>query len=338
METVSSFLIITFVFCHLVFPAQKTTLHLDKPGVYVPLRQTGISESNCGFTKTETSAYFLKLKGITEAIGQNPVMNPPIGFDCKMDITYWECNLKKIYGIPAEISFFFRSWSLENGKEVQWINEPPEWAIQVNRLKAFIGSGYNLTTTEPNAAKPGFSRTKWEEAADRLNELFFAPGQKEHLATGLDRYKGEIVIVYRPDRPEYWKQVTIREVFDLLFAYWSLHPNQEASEAITKMLEDEYSHFSVSEHEGFAYYGDSGTISKVGTDATQLPVLCVNREYWDKKMPRSAVQLLSFYCPGDKDFIRNEKEERLRNNDGAYHLSRFLEEFDFMKLVPLIDK
>jgi len=338
MKTIFSFLIILVVFCHLLLPAQKTTLLLDKPGVYLPLRQPGVPESKYGFTKTETTAFFLKLKGITEAVGQNPVMNPPTGFDCKMDITFWECNLEEIYGIPAEISFFFRSWSLENGKEVQWINEPPEWAIQVNQLKAFIGGTYNVNTTEPNASKPGFNRTKWEEAADRLNDLFFAPGEKENLAPGVDRYKGEIIIVCHPDRPAYWKQVTIREVFDLLIAYWRLHPNQEASDAITKMLEDEYSHFSVSERESFAYYGDSGTISKVGIDATQLPVLCVNREYWDKKLPKSAVQLLSFYCPGDKDFIREGKDERLRNNDGAYHMSRFLEEFNFMKLVPLIDK
>jgi len=332
-----SFCLAIFVFEVLIGSAQKTTLLLDKPGIYLPLRQTGVPESNCGFTKTETTAFFLKLKGITVAIGQQPVMNPPKGFDCKTEVTYWTCNLKEIYGIPAEISFFFRSWSMENGKEIQWINEPPEWAIQVNRLKAFIGSGYNVTTSEPNAVKPGFSRTKWEDAADRLNELFFAPGEKEHLASGVDRYKGEIVIIYRSDRPAYWKQVTIREVFDLLLAYWRLNPNQESSEAITKMLEEEYSHFSVSERESFAYYGDSGTISKVGTDATQLPVLCVNREYWDKNLPRSAVQLLSFSCPGDKDFIREEKDERLRNDDGAYHLSRFLEEFDFRKLASLID-
>jgi hypothetical protein len=338
MKTFTSFLIISFVLCQQVLPAQKSKLLVDKPGNYLPLKQSVAPESNCGFSKTETAAFFQKLKGITEAIGQNPVMNPPKGFDCKTEVSYWTCSGKEIYGIPAEISFFFRSWSLENGKEIQWINEPPEWMIHVNLLKAFIGSGYKVTTSEPNAAKSGFSMEKWDNSADRLNELFFAPGEKEHLASGVDRYKGEIVIIYQPDRPEYWKQVTIREVFDLLLTYWRLNPNREASEAITKMLEDEYSHFSVSEREGFAYYGDSGTISKVGTDATQLPVLCVNREYWDKKLPRSAVQLLSFYCPADKDFVTNEKVERLRNNDGAYHLSRFLEEFDFRKLVPLIDK
>ena len=333
-----SFCLTFFVFEMLVLSAQQTTLLLDKPGVFIPLRQTGVPESNCGFSKTEIAANFQKLAKITEAVQQNPVMNPPQGFDCKTALTYWTCVPKETYCIPAEISFFFRSWSLENGKEAQWINEPPEWAIQVNRLKAFVGSGYKVTTSEPNAAKPGFSRIKWEEVADRLNELFFAPGEKEHLAPGVDRYKDEIVIIYRPDRPDYWKQVTIHEVFDLLLAYWSLHPNQESSDAITKMLEVEYSHFSVLEREGFAYYGDSGTISIVGTDATQLPVLCVNREYWDKNLPRSAVQILSLYCPGDKKFIRSEKEVRLENNDGAYHLSRFLEEFDFRKLVPLIDK
>ena len=117
MKTIFSFLIILFVCCHLVLQAQKISLLLDKPGVFISLRLTGVPESNCGFSKTESTAFFLKLKGITEAIGQNPVMNPPKGFDCKIDIPYWECNLEEIYGIPAEISFFFRSWSMETAKK-----------------------------------------------------------------------------------------------------------------------------------------------------------------------------------------------------------------------------
>ncbi|MEI8112907.1 MAG: hypothetical protein WCI54_04720 [Bacteroidia bacterium] len=333
-----SFCLAIFVFEALVGSAQKTKLLLDKPGIFETPEKTSLPESNCGFSKTEIAANFPKLKGITEAVRQNPVMNLPNGFDCKTDITYWTCNLKEIYGIPAEISFFFRSWSLENGKEVQWINEPPEWAIQINRLNSAKGSGFNVTSNPPENSDPGFNMERWEKAADRVNELFYPPGTKETLGKGIDRYKGEIVVIFNPDRPAYWLQVTIRETFGLLFDYYRSDPNQAMSAMILKVLEEEYSRFSEPERDGYAYYGDSNSISRIGSDSRELPIMRVNTAYWNKVLPRSAIQILSFYCPADKVFIREEKDERLINNDGAYHLSRFIEELTPGTFVPLIDK
>lgn len=323
---------------HLVLSAQESKLLLDKPGIFNTIQRGSVPEVDCGFTKAETIANFQKLAAIAETIRHNPVMSPPKGFDCKIDVTYWSCGHIEDYGIPEELSFFFRSWSLENGKEVQWINEPPEWAIQINRLKSAKGSGFNVTSNPPGNHKPGFNQELWEKAADRVNELFYLPGAKETLGKGIDRYKGESIVIYNPDRPAYWLPVTVREAFALLFDYYRQYPNQEFSTAILKILEEEYARFSESERDGTAYSGDSNSISRIGSDNSQLSLMRVNPACWNKNLPRSAIQFLTFYCPAYKDFIRNEKEERLRNNDGSYHLSRFIEALEISTFVPLIDK
>jgi len=63
-----------------------------------------------------------------------------------------------------------------------------------------------------------------------------------------------------------------------------------------------------------------------------------NPAYWNKHLPRSAIQILSFYYPADRDFLRKEKEEHLKDNFGSYHISRFVETLDFSVFPGLIDK
>ena len=97
---------------------------------------------------------------------------------------------------------------------------------------------------------------------------------------------------------------------------------------MVKELEKESARFSELELDGDAYYGDPGSISRIGSDSVELRVMRPNQAYWSKSLPRSAIQILSFYCPADKDFIKNEKEERLKYNNGEYHVSRFVEVLD----------
>jgi hypothetical protein len=67
-------------------------------------------------------------------------------------------------------------------------------------------------------------------------------------------------------------------------------------------------------------------------------LLHLNPAYWNKSLSRSAIQFLSFTCPADKDFITNEMEERLKNNNGDYHVSRFVKALDIITFTSIIDK
>ena len=86
------------------------------------------------------------------------------------------------------------------------------------------------------------------------------------------------------------------------------------------------------------FSSQSRPISKIGNDPDGDPIMRANPAYWNKSLPRSDIQILSFYYPADRDFLRKKKEERLKDNDGEYHISRFVESLDINTLVPLIDK
>jgi len=318
--------------------SQESKLLLDKPGAYITKYFSVYEQDQCNFTKTETTANYQKLLALTDVLRRNPVLNEIKGFDCVISKTREHCIPKDDYGIACQLTVAFCSWSLEKGIEICWTSEPPDWSMDVNRLRTFGASGFNVTTDEPSQTKPGFSMEQWEKAADKVNELFYMPGEKETMGSGIDRYKGDFIIIYNPARPAYWVQVTIRETFDLLFDYWRKHPNQLTSETMLKMLEKEYAVFSESERGGYAYFGDPNSIFRIGTDSKQLPVMRVNPAYWNKNLPRSAIQFISCNCPSDMKTIRSEKEERLKNNSGYYHLSRFIEALDITSFSAIIDK
>jgi len=318
--------------------AQDSTLLPDKPGTFKIMDLGVYTFYKCDYTAADTTDNYRKLTAIINTLRTNPVLGSPKGFDFLVLIGSWNCDAKNGYGIPVEIGFDFCSWSLVGGKEVKWSSKPPEWLLEMNRLKSFSGGGFTVITDTKDKSKQGFNKEQWEKASGKLNELFIMPGTKEQVEKGVDRYNKDFIIVYNPERPAYWKHVTIREVFDLLLDYWRKHPDGNTSTTIVKMLEREYSHFSEAERNGYAYYGDPTTLSRIVSDPKQLPVMRVNPAYWNKNLPRSAIQILSFHCPADKNIIRKEKEEQLKNNSGYYHLSRFIEALDLTIFPGMIDR
>ena len=324
------FFLVVIVFLATLNPmnAQESKLLSDKPGTFKLLDWGVYTHYNCGFTKAETTANYQELVRLTDAVRRNPVIGNPKGFDCHAVIYSQNCDLDQGYGIPCQISFEFRSWSLKNGKAVQWTVEPPSWSIYVNNLKSFTGSGFNFSSYPPSDMAAGFDLKPWENATRKVNQLFYQPGKKESIGRGVDRYNGETVIVFNPGRPAYWIPVTIREAFSQVFAYWKLNPDRIASEMVLKELQKEYDKFTETEREGFAYSGDPGSISGIGSDNRELPLMKVNPLYWDKSLPRSSIQILGFYCPADKESVRNEGEVQLKNNQGECYLNRFIESLD----------
>jgi hypothetical protein len=333
-------LLVVSCYCFLSQPArtQDTTLLLDKTGAFNILDLGAYIHRNCGYSGIDTTENFKKLLKVIDTILTNPVLSNPKGFDLRLLIGSWDCDQKNGYGIPVEMGFDFCSWSLVGDKEVKWNNNPPEWLLETNRLKSFNGGGFSVITDTKDKPKQGFNRKQWEEASDKLNELFVMPGKKETIGRGMDRYNKDFIIVYTPERPSYWLPVTIREAFDVLFDYWRKHPDEATATPILRMLEREYTRFSVEERNGYAYSGDPASVSRIGSDSKQLPVMKVNPAYWNKNMPRSAVQILSFHCPADKDKIRREKEEQMKSNNGNYHLSCFLEAIDLKIFPGLVDR
>ncbi len=141
---------------------------------------------------------------------------------------------------------------------------------------------------------------------------------------------------------EKWENAgeNVREAFSLLLGLLKLNPDQAIVDFTGKMVEDEYASFSESERDMYAYFSSTKSrgLSGISNDSTGDPIMRANPAYWNKSLPRSAIQIFLFYYPADKNFLRNEKEQQLKDNNGEYHISRFIEGLDINTLIPLIDR
>ncbi len=340
MKTVK-LLVLILICCHSFLKAQYGPLLLDKPGIFKVVNGSVYGISDNKFTKTETDANYKKLCSVAEVIHKSPAMSNLKGFDC--DATLIGSTLEKIngYGIPCFLEFMFRVWFNQDGKEVRWNVEAPHWDMNINRLRPLNdGKIFDFRTHYASVkTNPNYTPEKWEKAAENLREIFQVPKMKENLGNGIDRYNGETVVIYNPEREPYWIPVTVGEAFDLLLGFLKLDPNQAGVDFTAKMVEFEYASFSESERNMNAYVSSqSRPMSKIGNDPNGDPIMRANPAYWNKSLPRSAIQILSLSYPADRDFLRKEKERQLKDNNGEYHISRFVEALDINTLVQLIDR
>jgi len=324
--------------------AQDKLLLNEKPGTfkitYGALIGYGPDQygKSCDFTKAESDAATKNLVSQVDIFRRNPVLNDIKGFDGYCYLNSGRCNTKYGYGLPATPCFFFETWSLRKGKEVKQTVEPPQWRFEVNMTDKFCSNGFNVSdySNTYNPTNPAFTEKGANSSTVMLRELFFLPGVKEVVSPGIDRY-GDNLILFNPDRPEYWKQVTIREVFRLLLDYYKLLPDKIQVETMIPLLENEFSNFAETEKDGFAYFGNPESISRIGSVKNETPVMRPNPDYWDRKLPRSAIQFMWLEIP-TKEEVKRKLERNLKAEDGYYYVYRLLDELDVNTLLPAIQK
>lgn len=299
--------------------AQDSKLLTDKPGT-TKIENNGVYgegldnyNQKCIYTKLEADANYKKLLGLIDIFRINPVLAEQKGYDGIVLLGGGRCNSKFGYGIPCTMCFMFEQWRLRNGKVAKQTSEPPQWRFEVNMTEKF--NDFGLT--------------------NELNGLFYLPGVKEVVSPGIDRY-GDNIVIFNPGRPEYWKHVTIREVFRLLFDYYKLDPDKVAMETMMPILKNEFSNFSETEKDGFAYFGNPGSISRIGSASNETPVMRPNPEYWNRKLPRSAIQFMVLEIP-PKEVVKSKMDDRWKRQDGYYYVSRLLYELDVNTLQRAIE-
>jgi len=324
--------------------AQDKLLLYEKPGTfkitYGTLYGHGPDQYNksCGYTKAESDATTKNLVSLVDIFRRYPVLKDIKGFDGYCYLNGGRCNTKFGYGLPATPCFFFETWSLRKGKEVKQTVEPPQWRFEVNMTDKFCSNGFNVSdySNAYTPTNPAFSENGANKSTVALREIFFLPGAKVEVCPGIDRY-GDNLILYNPDRPVYWSQVTIREVFRLLFDYYKLDPDKIAMEIMVPQLENEFSNFSETEKDGFAYFGSQESVSRIGSVKNETPVMRPNPDYWDRKLPRSAIQFMWLEIP-TKEIVKSQMDDRWKRQDGYYYVSRLLYELDVNTLLLAIEK
>lgn len=329
-----------FLFNGLFLSAQVLTLIPDKIGTFKVINSSFLSFDVSRYGKPMLDASFQKLISVGNAVRKNPLISGMKGFDCDARVLGADFRQRNGYGIPSVMVFNFCCWYLEKGKVIRWNIEPPHWDILINQLNPFQAEGVFLyTSNKPwQNIRKGFNYELWVKSAENIREIFFQPGKKENIGRGIDRYNDETIVIFNPDREPYWIPVTVREAFNLIIQYWELCPNQAQVDFIGKQLRDEYAGFSESERDEYAHIDARSPISSIGIDKSGFPLMRANPAYWNKNLPPSAVQIISFFYPADKSYLKNEMEEQLKNNDGTYYRTQFVETLDINTLLPIIDK
>jgi hypothetical protein len=304
---------------HVLLHAQELPLILDKPGTFEILSRTDYVSSECGFTKSEINANLLKIKDVVNSVRKNPVLNDIKGFDGRARIYNVSCDEDGQYGVPSRISFEFAAWYRnKDGTESRGIIEPPEWTLIINELKA--------------------TANRWVFSADDIagdHRYFIIPLKKETIEKGIDVYAGECYVIYNPDRPPYWIPVTVKEVFIGMIESFKKDRDTTGRRYMIDLLKKEYAAIPESEVNKPAYYGGSETIAGISSIANFPPVVRVNPAYWDRNLPKSAIQFFFFRSIPNKEYHRNRMEECLKNNCISYHEIRFEASFGIENIRDL---
>lgn len=304
--------------------AQEFPLITDKQGTFKILSRTDYVGDDCGYTKAEITAHLQRITDLVTVVRQNPVLRDLKGFEGRARIHNLDCKEVSGFGIPASVSFEFASWFRnKDGAPVVTLIEPPAWPISINKAKPGWGSSYSHDT------KRGY---------------FTAPLKKMTVEPGIDVYDGEWFVIYDPSRPPYWITVTVNEAFAAVRESMNKWADDYGTRLQKEYVEKEYAEIPESERDNPAYFG--GGISRVthepNTDGQDnLRIVKVNPDYWNRTLPRSAIQIINFHSIQNKEYIRKLKEEYLEKNSISYNLKRFEEEFDIddiRNLVPLIGK
>jgi hypothetical protein len=306
--------------------AQELPLLTEKQGTFEILIRTDYVGYDCGFTKAEITANLERITGLVNVVRQNPVLTDLKGYDGRARIYNINCKYPGAYGIPSRISFEFASWyRLKDGTPARGLIEPPEWSLYINQAIPGWGASYG------HDARHGY---------------FTAPLRKKTPEPGIDVYDGEWFVIYDPARPPYWIPVTVNEAFAAVRESMNSEKDEVAAAYLKEYVEKEYAEIPESDRDKPAYFG--GGVSRVssehgygGQDSIFPYIVKVNPEYWNRELPRSAIQLINFNSVQNKDYLRRIKEEYLLNNSTSYNVKRFEESFDMddiRRLVPLIGK
>jgi hypothetical protein len=323
---------------------QSDSMLMNKPGSFKITNGnlsgfgTDSYGKNCSYTAIEEKDATTNLLSLINLFRQTPVLTNPMGFDGIGHFNTSACNSKYGYGIPCTVNLFFEAWLSRKGKVVKHIYEPPQFRIEVNRTDLFCSNGFTVASYS-NAYQPTnplYDEKAMNKATVALRELFFLPAVKEELCAGIDRY-GDTIVVFNTTRPAYWQQVTINEVFSLLFDYWITVPDNIASETMMNILHNEYHSFSEKERNGFAYMGNPESISKIGSAVNLTPVMRPNPAYWNRNISAAGIQFMVLGIPA-KESIKTKMEDQLKKQDDHYYVSRMLYDLDVIELLKVIAK
>lgn len=308
--------------------AQPSCWNSTKPGSWrfeSHLPSVGFKLRNGSVSASESVAFRQNIATLAEWFHQNhPMLKNPSGYDLRSLASYvwsdYSFKLDSEYGIPADMGFMFELFDSKNGK---WTVEPPQFSFEINNISGGIGGKFFT----PESIVDDGSRydvslsAKVDSALRVLREYFYVFPLKEQPCVGVDIYETyrnewqqmgrQVIVVFNHQRPPYWLPVTVKEVADALLTYYSLIQKKEIDRMVYEELKKEIAALSPQELASPAYSGhNSNLVLRINGNGSGLQLMRFNPAYWDRSVPSTVIQLMTFANPSHSEQEMEEQAER----------------------------
>ncbi len=333
----------------LTFPSQgqETQWLLNKAGKYrfeSHLPEKTYTLRNATLSSTVNIAFKQNVADVAEWFHQNhPMLLKPTGYDLRA-IAGWEWSDYSTisageYGIPANLDFLYEIFDSKGGK---WTIEPPQSGILIND----VSGGHDGWFFTPESIVEDGSRydlsqaDKVKKALQQLGWYFRAYPLKGQLCPGVNEYESypggrKTIVVFNPDRPPYWIPVTVKEMADAHLAYYSLFQKIEIDRMILDELKKEIAELSPEELAAPAFSGhDSHFVLKVNGRRQGLQIMKFNPAYWDKTLPQSTIQFMTFW---NVNISEQQQAEDLKRRGYPEYPQLFINQMDWNGVAGLIE-
>jgi hypothetical protein len=314
---------------HTLLYTQEPTALPEKPGTwsyaYLDDENTKMYCREFGMTPDEIALFRKKLDHIVTVLHQNPVMNNPRGVDPVVDsrplYPHGYKNHPENYGYIGEINFRLCMWFNSKGKDYRQTIEPPRVSIYLNNIVPLRTSAFNVGGPEGEDIKK----------AESLVLDICKPMKIKELAPGITLYDAALV-VNKQGRSLYLP-CSVSEAYKRLIAFYELAVKKEpVFQFMLDGIKKEYSTLTPAQLSSPAYFG--GMFSGITPEKNGDPLYLFNRDYFDRNLPKTAVQLIVF--PIDADYFRKESDF-VSNSFGFLRINQFQHTLDMNALVQLID-
>ena len=253
---------------------------------------------------SELAKYHATTEKLLAYLENQPVAQNPVGvtLEVKSRTAYNHYDhelypVKPDERVKAEVFIPFCSLFLKNGKVEAACDEVPHINVITNDERGVFESGMNYDQLDD------------KQAVNQYKEMFYLPGKLLDLGSGVflyNWYYKNRLVVSRSDRP-LWLPVTNREYIERMMVYSAASFKEgKSTQMVMDMLKAEIASIPP-EIMGLPCYVDRNaglllTEIVITGEISEFPVYKLNPDYFDKTLPRTAVQLITMTIEGHADF------------------------------------
>lgn len=318
--------------CHLLM-AQNSVPATEQPGgwnyeYYTESGKGGYrAEANYELTPAELSAFKKKISDVAEFLHQHPLTKEPIGFQPTIKGSIWSdmYEYKKHpelwKQLPPEGEIILQFCPFYRNKNSGKVYEN---CIEVSHLDVLLN--------DLNATTGGFNTYKKGKESIRV---FESQVPYKTYAPGVVAYKNGTIVISNPSK-SYWIPLTIREYFELELGYWEEQAIKDGNTYALDFAKRDYAAFTPEELNMPAYVGAQTNTSMIlaTTHPTDRQWMRINPDYFDKTLPRNALQLITIHTL--QDAVIQELAPPTDNTDYGYHF-RYTRLLNLTEMAKLLD-